>query len=378
MPKEVKYRITADNKSAKGLKGAEKDLNRFQKATRRIGASIRSMFVITMGDVVRVVQGAFRFMSESIRAFGRQQAAERDLAASFEYAGAAAEANVPRIKALASAIQQLTIHGDEAVIAAASMGLNLGVGADQIDRVTVAAIGLHKKLSMEGGLGSAMKLLARASQGAFELFSKYGIILDENMTDQEKFNYVLGLGADAFALARAEGDTLLGDMEQMSSAWSDFREQIGDSALEIAGGADGLDGLTQKVKDLTAAARESTPALKKLWGFFRKQQDIIETGLGINAMQALIARVLGVGKGTNVDEADAAAQNVVDDAVSGTGGGGGAQDVVGGAAKTVKRARIGLSQAFDIARGEAGPNTSPELSLLQSIDDRLESMDGKL
>ncbi len=72
-----------------------------------------------------------------------------------------------------------------------------------------------------------MMLIGRASQGQTQMLTRYGIILDENLTAQEKFNEVLKIGATAFELAEAEAETTSGSLKQMKNALGDIAEVIG-------------------------------------------------------------------------------------------------------------------------------------------------------
>ena len=382
MAKEVKYRITAENQTAKGLKGAEKSLSRFKRASGAITDSLRRMFVVTFGDIVRVVRGSIQFISNAIRSFGEQQQLETDLAASFERIGASAADNVPRIQRLARAIQLLTTHGDEATLSAASYGLNLGVQADQIESVTVAAVGLAKILKRD--LNTAMMLLARASQGSFDLFTRYGIQLDDTMTDQEKFNHLLGIGAQGFALARAEGDTLLGDIEQLRGAWHDFGQAVGGAALETVTATGSIDDATVSLLTMGDAVARAG----RFWEILGKAMRV-----GAAAAFPLVAGAEAVRRGINrltggklaiggSEDAEADAADVIAGVSAGAGGGGGSAAATKPTRPT-SRAMLGLSQAFDIARGvDRGPNSSPEvraiLDVKTAIERQTEMQEGRL
>ena len=404
MPKEVKYRITAEDKSKKGLKNAERGLSRFKRSTSAITDSIKRMFVVTFGDITRIVSRAVRAITDSVKAFGEQKAVESNLAAAFSLVGANAEDGVARVEKLARAIQLLTTVGDEATLSAAAYGMQLGVSSDQIDSITVAAVGLSRKIKKD--LNTAMMLLARSTQGQFDLFTRYGIALSDTMTDQEKFNEVMRLSAGGFSLAKAEGETLLGNIEQLGNAAGDMRQAMGGAMLQMVTGTTDIDATTESILKLADATSKSSKFFG-LWGkaikfsllmaspaaaVLKMGVDMAATGadaagLGLDATgtkktsapsrEALFNSFKRAGytsKSYAENEADNLIRQTMEDRAAGDGGFTGPA----GGTKATKRARIGLSQAFDIARGEAGPNTSPELSLLQSIDDRLESMDGKL
>ena len=395
MPKEVKYRITADDKSQLGLTKAERGLKRFSAAAGNMASSIKRMFVITFGDVVRVVQSAVRMMADSVKAYGEQQAVESNLAAAFELAGANAADSVPRIEKLARAIQLLTTEGDEATMSAAAYGMQLGVGADSIDSVTIAAVGLSRKIKKD--LNTSMMLLARATQGQFDLFTRYGIALDDTATDQEKFNTVMGLAKEGFSLARAEGETMLGNVQQLKNAWGDLKQSLGSGLLQAATSTTDIDDTSEKLLTLADASDKAGIA----WGAMGREMKAyainrLTGGAAGVGVPAWLQGLLGLGAGaaadalgkdkTGVSKTSAPSRKALFESF-------GAdmsfdeneamaylQRVKNGdqywgepPKQPGKRANLGLSQAFDIARGvDRGPNSSPEVRAILDVKTAIE------
>jgi len=74
---------------------------------------------------------------------------------------------------------------------------------------------------------SAMTLVAKAAQGATGAFSRYGIVFKDGMSDAEKFNQILDLGRQKFAMAEAETQTFSGKLTQLGNAWGDAKEGLG-------------------------------------------------------------------------------------------------------------------------------------------------------
>jgi hypothetical protein len=108
---------------------------------------------------------------------------------------------------------------------------NLGVQTSQLEAAAKAAVGLAAKYRLD--LNSAMQLVGRASQGQTQMLTRYGIILEETLSPQEKFNALLKIGADSFSLAEAQAKTASGEIAQMNNAVGDYGEVLGEFILPI-------------------------------------------------------------------------------------------------------------------------------------------------
>jgi len=152
-----------------------------------------------------------------------QQKAERELMA-------ATEGSINSFKVYAAEMQKLTIYGDEQIISQMAYAANLGVTRDKLKEAATAAIGLAARFRID--LSSAMMLVGRAAQGQTQLLTRYGIVIDQNLPDQDKFNELLRIGADSLKLAEAAAQDAEGSLSQLKNTYSDFLEVIGEPLLE--------------------------------------------------------------------------------------------------------------------------------------------------
>jgi hypothetical protein len=109
---------------------------------------------------------------------------------------------------------------------------NLGVTTNKLEEATTAAIGLAAKYRLD--LKTAFMLVGRASKGQTQMLTRYGIVLDESLTAQEKFNAILKIGADNFYLAEAAAKETKGAIIQLKNEWGDLQEQIGEKYIRTA------------------------------------------------------------------------------------------------------------------------------------------------
>jgi hypothetical protein len=107
---------------------------------------------------------------------------------------------------------------------------NMGVVTDQLDEVTTAAIGLAKAYRMD--LSEAVQMVAKAAEGETGSLKRRGIILDENLTAQEKFNALLQIGYAKVHLETESINTATGAQQQFRKELETFKGALGQSFLE--------------------------------------------------------------------------------------------------------------------------------------------------
>jgi len=198
----------------------------------------------------RGLRGAFR-------AFMEQEKAERALSA-------AVEGSIEQYKSYASEIQKLTVYGDELILSQMAYASNLGVTTDKLQEATTAAIGLAARYRID--LAAAMMLVGRASQGQTQMLTRYGIVIDQNLSTQEKFNELLKIGAESFRLAEEETKTLEGTWAQFANNMGDFAEDIVGAWLDVA---KGLKAVVDHYKGVEKGAEKAHRKVKEAMPSFQ-------------------------------------------------------------------------------------------------------------
>jgi len=185
---------------------------------------IKSSVLSLKGALGGLALGAFS--RQAVAAFAEQEGAERKLADALSVVGVNSKDALERHKAFASEIQKTTVIGDEAVLKMQALGASLGkLSGTQLDQATRAAIGFSRALGIDAE--SAMTMVAKAAQGNFAALSRYGIVLNDSLSPQEKFNELLQIGAEKFSIAEGEAKTAAGQWAQLKNAMGDVSEQIG-------------------------------------------------------------------------------------------------------------------------------------------------------
>ncbi len=217
------------------LRARDQMSGKFGRATKK-SEGLRKAFVglkmAAIAAAAAIALMAAKTAKESLEAYAKQEAAEQNLSGALALVGEHARAQVPMMKEFAAGIQQITTQGDEATLELMAMGASMGkLSGQELKDATTAAIGLAKAYKMD--TVAAMRLVARAALGDTASLSRYGIKLDESLSKQEKFNAVLKIGKENFALAEAETKTYGGAMQQIKNMVGDVKESIGEQLAPI-------------------------------------------------------------------------------------------------------------------------------------------------
>jgi lambda family phage tail tape measure protein len=204
-----------DSQWRKAVSGVATSLNR---AAASIGAAGRKMSMYVTAPIV----GAFTYATKQMMA---QEKASKALSAALAQSGIVSESVTDSFERFASQQQRLTKYSDDLILSTMAQGKNLGVQAGQLETVTRAAMGLAAQYGKE--LPEAMMLLGRASQGSTAMLARLGIVLDENLTAEQKYQELIKRGLAAYPMAIAEVQTMSGALAQLRNSISDAGESLG-------------------------------------------------------------------------------------------------------------------------------------------------------
>lgn len=203
-----------------------------------------------------------------------QQEAVRKLAAAYSLTNDATAENVSASEAFAAGLQKRTTLADELILSEMAFGKTLGITTDRLGDATVAAIGLTSH-GME--LHEAMKIMALAFKGETGQLKERGILVDANLSAEEKFNELVRQGAEKFKLAEDATRSAAGAQTQFKNTLGDTEEVIGQTFLPTLQNAFTAihDWLQDNQADIKAWAEGSVAALGWVSKIFLKVQDQI-------------------------------------------------------------------------------------------------------
>lgn len=224
--------------------------------TTTAGLGIARGLTMALVGIPALIGGAVVY---GIKKFMEAEAVSVRLASAISMVGDKAAASMPKLTKLANQIAMKTKWDDESVKSAMASGAALGFNTKQIEQAMPAVVGLAARLNV--GLGGAMRLAVRASQGHTMMLQRYGIQLRQNMTDEQKYQAVLKYGREGLKIAGAEVNTLSGAFGQM-------RKSIGEAFESFGRGVIQSSELTEAIKGVT----------DWIWKLKEKIDALIETG----------------------------------------------------------------------------------------------------
>lgn len=157
------------------------------------------------------------------------EAAQVKLASALKLTGDYSQKTMDELNKYAVSLQNVTAYEDDALIAGMAYMKNLGVQTDALQDATQAAIGLAAKYQID--LQSAMQLVGRASQGQTQMLARYGIVLSNTLTPQQKFQELLRIGKGSFQLAKDYAQSAAGQFERFKIAMGNLAEKLGGALL---------------------------------------------------------------------------------------------------------------------------------------------------
>lgn len=271
----------------KGEVDAQKGLKNIEKAAQKTssgvvsGAKDATNGINNLGSAIGKVFAAFyaaksviSFFSSSVTAANENARAVNTLAAAYQAVGYTAEGAMKQAQAFATKMQNLTGIADEAFLNAQRLLANYGVVGAKAQEAIQAAYALSIGKQMD--FASAMDLVSKAAVGQTQTLARYGIQIDKNVKEGEKFEVVLGKINELFgATAQAAMGDSITKTNALKQAWGDFKEQVG-AGLN--------DGLVPAVDFLTKAVGWLNQAFKSMSTAWGVTFDWLMTGLqGIKA-----------------------------------------------------------------------------------------------
>jgi len=202
-------------------------------------------FKAAWDKMVRVAKyaavGIAAALTLATRAAMKQEDAQFLLMAALKISGEYTKALEDRFKSFAASIQQVTIYGDEEVLALMQLQKSLGVTANKLELAAKQAIGLATATGRD--VKSMAMYIALAQQGEFTMLRRYIPALRATTDKAEQLAIITRVCAEGFALAEERAKTASGGLRQMWNALGDVAEIIGWALLP-------------SIKDSSAAIKE--------------------------------------------------------------------------------------------------------------------------
>ena len=206
--------------------------------TKKTESTIRSLKKSIAGLATAYIgaTGLISAVKGSIDAFAQQEVAEKKLRQAFKGSTSA-------LLAQASAMQKVTVFGDEAIIMQQAFLASIGMSEEQIKKILPVAADLASATGMT--LESAVRNTAKTFSGlAGELGELVPQLRDLTPEAMKAGEAVEVMGELFGGAASAEAETFSGSMQQLQNIIGDFGEELGSTfAPAIMSIVDGFKGL---------------------------------------------------------------------------------------------------------------------------------------
>ena len=208
----IKVRTKGAKKSKKDLKGVEGGMKSLGKAAAIAGSAFFA------------AKGLITGFKKVIELAGAQELAEKKLEASL---GRVSQALLDQ----ASALQQVSMFGDEAIIEAQALIAAFVDDEEAIKKATKATLDLAAAKGMD--LTAAADLVSKTLGSSTNAMSRYGIAVEGAVGSTERLDSLVGNVADKFGgQAKAQTETMAGAITQLDMAMGDLGEDIGEVFIE--------------------------------------------------------------------------------------------------------------------------------------------------
>ena len=203
------------NDLTKKFRSATTQMESFANRINRIG---KQMSVALTAPITA-------FAGVSVRAFAKQEDAERKLASAIRATGGQVDANMARFTAFATEMQRLTVVGDETTLGLLQLATAQGLSADASERAVRNAIAMQSAFNVNAD--SAIRMTAALEQGDATMLRRYIPALRGVTNQAEAVAKAHEILSGAFQIAQDEALTFGGQVSQLRNAFGDFQEQVG-------------------------------------------------------------------------------------------------------------------------------------------------------
>ena len=210
-------------------------LNVGRSAMSGLKGAFDSLFNLKNLILGGLVYGAYRQLKAAVldvvSAYQEQEDATQKLNVNLQSMGNYSAMVTSRLHAQATALQKITVYGDETIVQGQAMLASYGATGAEIERITPIVLNFAAATGTD--LGSAFDLAGKASVGYTATLSRYGIIIDDEIPKAEKFEAALVAmaqrgGRAAEQMAKTSG----GALKQLGNAWGELKESAGKFLME--------------------------------------------------------------------------------------------------------------------------------------------------
>lgn len=242
------------NFDSKGLTDASAGMKDMQAQGSALDA-VTNRLVFTFGDMVNAGQKVASFMWSFVSASAEAELANKKLADAMKvqqvYSDDAYNANLK----YAESMQSVTKYDKENILATMQLLTTFGLHDEQLRKTTTSVMDLAAR---GYDLHSVSMILGKAFEGNTTALKRYGIVIDDSIPQNQKFDEVLSyIQKHMGGLALGEAQTLSGKLSIMNNNVKELKENIGNLLLPtLSYWADKLSSIAKFVNELKGAEEQ--------------------------------------------------------------------------------------------------------------------------
>jgi len=230
---KLQFILSVDSKGAvKGFeqvgKAADKDLKKAEERLDKLGTSMTKVGAGMMA-FAGVAGAALMGLA---KASERQTMAELKLQNTISNMPKLAGESIDRFKDLATALQKVTVVGDEASLEMMAMLGTFQLTGDEIERISPLVLDYARKFDID--VVSAATQVGKALDGQMGALKRNGVSIDEAMFKTDRYAAVQqALSNQVGGFAEEEAKTFTGQIQQMKNQLGDLAEGIGAGVIPV-------------------------------------------------------------------------------------------------------------------------------------------------
>lgn len=238
---EFKKQTEAVKASANAIEqNIAKPLAKAAGGAEALGASLASVGSITSALIAGGAAGAgigglVLFLNSSVAEFAEAEFSVTRFRAALDLSGQMTEKLETRLLKAADAIAHNSMLTREQTRDLETLGLNMGIAAGVVDRLTQAAVDMSAATG-KSATSSMMALTKAIETGSLSSLRRLGLVFDETKVKAGDAEAVLGLVEGRIGgRAVAEMDTYIGSTKRLAESWKEVKENVGQFVVETMG-----------------------------------------------------------------------------------------------------------------------------------------------
>lgn len=229
---------TADelNKTGKATDNLSKKNKSFSDLFERARRSCTTMSFALADLTLSFGKMIFTFAKENfmdaVKGWAAQEMAANRLTSALKNQGIYSSYLVDDLDSYSKSLRAISGLDDDVIKDNMRLLVNYGLMGDELKRATKAGLTLSSALGMD--LNSAMLAIAKATEGNFQMFSRWGLKIDETASQSEKFTQLLGEIEKKYGdIVNINADNIITQTNLLREQWGDFKEELASGVVPL-------------------------------------------------------------------------------------------------------------------------------------------------